>query len=176
MEYLVNARRGLEREADYEKRNDIVEKWEFLDVPPFGNGNLSMHLLWSDGRQARWEEGFDRNWETDHSLSQVISSALLLYRCAATFDTTIKTWGQKGYKAVWHLNLLHKPTGQRVGLGEHKGAAGFWTVHSSLEVVDNGQKEAIPQTFLDDIKELLEYLVSDVCAHPYDGLVAGSVA
>lgn len=34
----------------------------------------------------------------------------------------------------------------------------------------------MPTEFRDDVQNLLAYLCSKNCAHPYDGVVAGSVA
>ena len=34
----------------------------------------------------------------------------------------------------------------------------------------------LPKEFKDDLIELMNYLVSNECAHPYDNLVAGGVA
>lgn len=62
----------------------------------------------------------------------------------------------------------YEKTGEIVIFGEHKAGSSFWTKFVNIKDV--------PKEFLKDLKELIEYLVSDEVSHPYDGVVAGSIA
>lgn len=160
-----------DRNAGYEWRDRVLEKWSTdTDQVPFGCGNLDLRLAWVGG-QSMWltsNELACRPWGSWKSMSDMIRSPSLLYRLACTFPATVRTTGADGYKSVWHLNVIHS-SGVRIGFGEHKGAAGFWSDFHSLEDIPSPE-------LLADLKDLIDYLVSDVCAHPYDGLVAGNIA
>lgn len=162
------------RNADYDWRDRIVSKWKVNeDQAPFGMGNLASHFGWIDG-ESRWitdDESRTIPWHNIKRMYSMIPSERLLYRIACTFEAEVSFWGPEGYKAVWWVSLVHKPTSVRLGLSEHKGGASFWTSFYSL----NG-KHAPPAEFLVDTKDMIDYFVSGVCAHPYDGLVAGHVA
>jgi len=64
--------------------------------------------------------------------------------------------------------LLHKSSGKGISFSEWKGAAGFWLPDTDSAKVNKELKA--------DLIELMNYLISEKCAHPYDNLVAGSVA
>ena len=167
----------MDRNADYEWRDRIREKWSTdEDQQGFGNGNLASHLVWVNGESC-WKTSKERqlmSWGDYESMYAVISSPNLLYRIACTFDVETAFFGESGYKAVWHINLKHK-SGVRVGFGEHKGGSGFWTEFYAMEEGPHCENPPT-QELLDDIKDLIDYFASDVCAHPYDGVVAGQVA
>lgn len=164
-----------DRNADYEWRDSVLEKWSTdPDQSPFGCGNLNSHLVWIDGK-SQWlplQELVSRSWKSYQSMSRIVTSPDLLYRLACTFPATIELSGPVGYKCVWAVGVIHK-SGVRICFGEHKGAAAFWSDFSSL---DDPRFPVPSPEFLADLKDLVDYLVSDVCAHPYDGLVAGCIA
>ena len=165
------------RNADYDWRDRVISKWSVnKDQTPFGMGNLASHFGWVGG-ESRWitdEELRTISFSNIKNMYSMIPSERLLYRIACTFEADVSFFGPGGYKSVWWVSLLHKPTCARLGLSEHKGAASFWTSFYSLNGVDG--KHTPPAEFLADTKDLIDYFVSDVCAHPYDGLVAGHVA
>ena len=66
---------------------------------------------------------------------------------------------------VWTAYVKHKASGKIFGFSEHKGATTYRMPTMELE-----------DEWVDDYIELLDLLCSDHCLHPYDGLVAGSVA
>jgi hypothetical protein len=107
------------------------------------------------------------DWKRFPLMSSVISSALLLYRTLCLFGAPVKV-EHANYKCIWWVCLRHIETGEYLVLGEWKGAAGTWTeYHSAKE---------LPKAFRQDILLLLNELCAPDCPHPYDGLVAGSVA
>ena len=96
-------------------------------------------------------------------LSCVISSPLLLYRLRCLFPVEVQEVDR--YKSVWEAEVVHKASGRILGFGEHKGAP---RVYLSP---DEPNRE-----FVEDGIELLNLLCDPRCPHPYDGIVAGSVA
>lgn len=166
--YICNPNLNLERNADYKRHAQIQAKWLPLDTTCEGIGNIRP-LFDTEKNKFFFESTKHKgNRDKDLSMWQVISSPFLLYRLLTTFKAPVETLGPEGYKCIWWITLKHKETGEVLSFGEWKGAAGIWTrFHSSTE---------LPKAFKRDTLEILNYLVSDTCAHPYDGLVAGSVA
>ena len=170
--YLVNCDYIQERNANYERRKAIEELFEpdpEQNFPNGANGNVS-HELGIDPNTLKSE--FINEIERIRkyaSLYQAIPASLLLYRLICTFGPIkLHCEGNKGYKMVWYYALKHKKTNTPIVFDEWKGAAGFHTsFHSFTEMSEELQK---------DICTLVDYLLSDECGHPYDGLVAGSVA
>ena len=72
------------------------------------------------------------------------------------------------YKSLWEYPLQHKETKEYLTLLEYK--AGF-TINAKFT-----KPEQLPESFAFDLLELLNFLVSDQIAHPYDGTLAGTVA
>ena len=99
-------------------------------------------------------------------MSKMMSPSLWLYRLIATFFFAPTC--EDNYKMIWEYSLQHKESGQKVMFSEWKGAAGFW-----MSETNNKKLNA---DFKKDLVELCNYLCSNKCAHPYDGLVAGEVA
>jgi len=95
-----------------------------------------------------------------------MSPALLLYRLIATFFGN-PVCGDN-YKSIWDYNIIHKHSGKLLNFSEHKGAIVFWLPESRFTQLHHH--------FKNDLIELMTYLSSSECAHPYDNLVAGSVA
>lgn len=170
--YLVNCELGLERDANYKGASEVQALFEATDKDIEGCGNLCSDVaINAKTHKASWNErGYLGKEETHIGLYRAIPSALLMYRLACLFPGSIKTEGSKGYKVVWQFNLIHKPTGTQITFGEWKGASLFWTKFYGCK------DKNIPDGFLKDVQKLISYLVSKNAAHPYDGLIAGSVA
>lgn len=166
-QFCVNPDYVADRTGNYARRDKIAAKWKNLDSFVDGNGNCHSQFYFDTKEQT-----FVFNTEYKHNDDRyiapyrVISPALLLYRLIATFFASPKC--EDGYKMIWHYNLTHKETGKQVSFSEWKGAIGFW-------VSDYAHTELNPK-FKADLIELMNYLISNECAHPYDNLVAGSVA
>ena len=97
---------------------------------------------------------------------EIISSANLLYRLCCLFrKLPVDIEGPSGYKLVWTAYVKHKASGKVFGFSEWKGATTYRMPTMKLE-----------DEWVDDWIELLDLLCSDHCPHPYDGLVAGSIA
>jgi len=151
-----------------------TDKWEpQMDMDADGNGNIKPVMDRDTGKFLFKEYDFGKGnyaeFQEDYaSISEAISSAMLLYRLLCHYKCTVISEGPDGYKTVWWVTLKHKATGEMLTFGEWKGAAGVWTkfVH---------QKEA-PKVFIKDMLLLLEELCAQDCPHPYDRCVAGSIA
>ena len=167
--FLVNAEYCGDRTGNYALRDKINEVWEFTtDQDRETNGNINSRFYFNIKKQTfefSDESGlyFNKNYA---SISRMISPALLLYRLIATFFGAPRC--EDNYKMIWHYTVKHKPSGKLLTLSEWKGAAGFW--------LPDVYHDKLTREFKDDIIALMNYLVSDKCAHPYDNLVAGSVA
>lgn len=169
--YLVNCEYSREREADYDARDKVLSKFEGTNVgdPSGTNGNLASCVAVSKKTgKVKLGDTFSARSDLTAPLYQAIPSALMLYRLCSTFEGKVESYGSEGYKCVWAFAVKHKETGEIIYFGEHKGATSFWTKYYSAKDLDSAFKK--------DLVELLNYLLSPNCAHPYDGLVAGSVA
>lgn len=174
--YLVNCDYVGERNANYERRKAIEVLFEPDPEQNFPNssGNVS-HELVIDPQTLKSKflktgiEGLRERTEKYASLYQAIPSALLLYRLICTFGPVkLNCNGNEGYKMVWHYSLTHKNTNTPIVFSEWKGSSGFhMAFHTFTDMPEEVQK---------DICTLVDYLLSNECGHPYDGLVAGSVA
>jgi hypothetical protein len=165
-----------ERNANYEKRKAIEELFEpdpEQNFPNGANGNISFELnVDRQTRKSEFLKSGNLNSFTEQKyaqLYQAIPAALLLYRLICTFGPVkLNCEGNQGYKMVWYYSLKHKKTNTPIVFDEWKGSSGFHTTfHTFTDVPEELQK---------DICVLIDYLLSDECGHPYDGLVAGSVA
>ena len=111
------------------------------------------------------ETGSDYNPDFRHAWL-IISSANLLYRLCCLFQNLpVDITGPSGYKVVWTAYVKHKASGKVFGFSEWKGAALYRMPTRELE-----------DEWVDGWIELLDLLCSDHCPHPYDGVVAGSIA
>lgn len=176
--YLVNCDYIQERNANYEKRKVIEELFEpdpEQNFPNGANGNVSFELnidrntLKSEFKKTGDLENLAVRLKKSAQLYEAIPAALLLYRLICTFGPVkLHCEGNEGYKMVWYYALKHKKTNTPIVFDEWKGSSGFHTsFHTFTEMSEELQK---------DICTLVDYLLSDECGHPYDGLVAGSVA
>ena len=166
-QFAVNPDYSAERTGNYELRNKIASKWANINGGGDGCGNVHHEFYFDTEKQTfifsdKGLHGDERYLST----YQIISPALFLYRLIATFFGSPKC--EDGYKRIWEYNLLHKETGKSISFSEWKGAAGFWLPEYTY-------KKLTPQ-FRADLIELMNYLISNECAHPYDGLVAGGIA
>lgn len=151
----------------YAKRDKVAAKWQPIDRSDGTCGNISYVLMVKDdGKIAR--RPANKSFELrDPTMGQIMPSAMWLYRLACTFAVAPDMQGPEGYKCVWHVTLQHKESGKRFTLYDYK--AGFSVGSDSSDF--KADKE-----FIRDAIELLNYLASDACVHPYDGTAAGSVA
>ena len=171
--YLVNADYNHRRNANYELRDKINELFEPVEIPLIGmNGNVAAEFAVNKetltGKFGRIPWGDPAAKEVEY-LYRAIPSCLLLYRLICTFGPTkLNCRGNEGYKMVWEYPLKHKETGEFVVFDEWKGGSTFHTRFYSTE--------DLPESYKNDLTTLINYLISNECAHPYDGVVAGSVA
>lgn len=167
--YIIQPEYIQDRNGDgiYAKAAKITAKWVPSQENEGGNGNV---------RPTFNEKTGEFLFSTLHSefkngycgMYKVMSSAMLLYRLLCLFQAKVTSEGPDGYKCIWWITLRHKRTDETVTFGEWKGAAGIWTKHLSIN--------ELSETYKADLLELLNLLYSKTCPHPYDGLVAGSVA
>jgi len=166
-QFSVNPDYIQERTGDYELRDKIATKWENSIKHENGSGNVGHEFYFDVNKQSFVFVEYPANKEDNYiAMYRIMSPALLLYRLIATFFGTPKC--EDDYKMIWRYNIIHKATGKLISFLEWKGAIGFW-----LPDYDHKKLNA---EFKNDLIELMNYLVSDKCAHPYDNLVAGSVA
>lgn len=161
--YLTNCEQKNERSADYKAAKEVINLFQSTEFDSdISHGNLCADLYIDQKKRAHFKQIKD-----GVGLYRAIPSALLMYRLSCLFPGQIKTYGQSGYKFVWQFSFKHLESGNYIIFGEWKGGSLFWTKHD---------KETVPKEFERDILKLINVLVSDDCAHPYDGLVAGGVA
>jgi len=168
--YIVEPRYIQERNKDsiYTKASRITDKWEPSNQDEGINGNVRPIYTVATGKFSFKDQDSPFHDDKTRGMYEVIPSSLLLYRLLCLYKAEVITEGPDGYKCIWWITLKHKATGDKLTLGEWKGAAGIWTSYYSLK--------ELPSSFKKDILSLLNLLVSETCPHPYDGLVAGSVA
>jgi hypothetical protein len=178
--YLVNCSIGIprseERDADYARIKKVSSAWK-----PIKNadacGNFTIGMLYDASKREFVKVATSKDGNTDYKkidaleaggcipVYRVMPSALWLYRLLCLFPCKVKSEGPEAYKLVWSVSLQHKATGLSFTFYEWKG--GFTCGHLN---------ETEPKAFIKDVMELLNLLASDQCLHPYDGVVAGSVA
>jgi hypothetical protein len=159
-EYLTNATMSHKRKPStaYEIQSKISNKWT-----PVPRGTIDL----CGNVRPSYNKVFSFIGD-NYSMFEVIPSSLLLYKLLCLYKAKVHSEGPEGYKTVWSICLQHKKTKEILMFSEWKGAAGIWTRFYT--------QEELPQAYKEDLIELLNHLVSDNCLHPYDGLVAGSVA
>ena len=99
---------------------------------------------------------------------QTISSAMALYCLGSLYHVNVQLNGPDGFKNVWKIPLEHKESSFVVIFGDSKGA---FTIYSKLS-----SHEDVPESAKRDLLELLNILANGKCPHPYDRVIAGSVA
>lgn len=171
--YLTNCIFAQKRDADYKTLEELkkifVPAKMSLAQRSGSDGNLAMHVkIDRETKRVSFTKDWISSGEGVASLYEAIPSALALYRLCTYDEVQVEAYGQEGYKCTWMTGLVHAPSGRLILFGEHKGAFSFWTHNSSEELKD--------KAFIKDLSSFLSYLIGDNFAHPYDGLVAGSVA
>lgn len=188
------------KDSVYARATKQVAKWEGVIHPDqefIGNVGMNLKYNKEDGGFVFQPDSAPTDWDKFPLMSSVISSALLLYRLLCLFGSpaaqhaqlklpatiianrrilwdnpAVKVEPASGddghYKCIWWFTLRHKKTGEYLELGEWKGAPGIWTKYHGAD--------EMPKSFRQDTLLLLNELCSPDCPHPYDGLVAGSVA
>ncbi len=168
-DFSVNPDYAADRTGNYDLRDKIAAKWQNTDDEFSGCGNVHSMFYFDTKKQTFF---FSKDYISHEKVSEfiplykVMSPALFLYRIIATFFGTPKC--ADSYKSIWGYDLIHKASGKGINFSEWKGAIGFWLPEPSHKV--------LTAEFKADIIELMNYLASNECAHPYDNLVAGSVA
>jgi hypothetical protein len=171
LEYIIQPNLFCERNANYEKQKYITSVFtngNYNDVPHFTCGNIKIHFVY-DKNTSKFKiinKSIYPLPDDCVSTSNVISSALVLYRLLAIFGPMTITSDR--YKSVWNVVLYHYSTKKIITLYDYKGAFSFGSEFSNIEDV--------PESLLNDIIELLNLICSDESPHPYDGCVAGSIA
>lgn len=166
-EFSVNPLYTQERTGNYERRDAILIKWEFSKGDVSGCGNVNNQCYFDTKKQSFIFS--DESLYMDKSfipMYRIMSPALLLYRLIATFFGSPKC--EDGYKSIWNYTIKHTESGKQLNFSEWKGAIGFWLPEYTYT--------KLSEQFRNDLIELLNYLVSQECAHPYDNLVAGCIA
>ena len=175
-DYLVKPVFIQERKGDYSLLEKIKNfKWIEDEDEGFGGcGNacseLKVHRKThrpSFGRKTVLDKGFHDDEKKYVAFYQAIPSCLLLYRLGCLFEGRPYFSGSDGYKVTWSFSLVHT-SGERITFGEWKGGALFWLLA--------GGPNDLSKDFKKDVLDLLGVLLHKNCPHPYDELVAGSVA
>jgi hypothetical protein len=160
----------LDDEA-YERRDAIAGKWiPFHKDEGSFCSNFSMRLSVAKDGTISWNKA---NKDPDiHGpwIHDIMPSAMWLYRLACVFKPVVQFDGPEGYKLVWSAAFCHVKTGVEIQFYEWKGGFTFGARGPK------GNVSPEDPVFIEDCLELLNFLASDECPHPYDGVVAGSVA
>ena len=145
--------------TEYEQRDDIRARFEVFDGDTALCGNVRA-VFDTNGKATLKGDGIPAY--------EQISSALALYRCISLFETGVNNGHADFYKMNWMITVKHQDTGEYLGLGEWKGGFQIFTrAHTYSD---------LPKSFIEDVEQLLTFLVSPTMPIGYDGTVAGSVA
>ena len=167
--YLVSPPYIAKRIEDERLQDGIVSKWQFRPKAPHLHNNLATQSLRFDTEKNAFIlcEPFSSFRKPYVSAARVIASSLALYRLLCLFKKP-PVVPQNAYKSLWEYPLQHRESKTFLTLLDYK--AGF-TINSLFS-----EPEDLPESFAFDLLELLNFLVSDQIAHPYDGTLAGTVA
>lgn len=186
--YKIDPPRHCERVDDtvYKIARHICAKWQpvkrsdlrieditgmnFLEISNMDQPRYTKGIYYSEiDKQVYLKDksvATSADWPLGNESSVLISSHLLMYRLCCLFKGHVDVSGPQGYKSVWEVYMRHKSTGQLISFTEHKGSPSFYS--SIFPPTDS--------EFDGDWVDLLNLLLDRECPHPYDGLVAGSVA
>lgn len=93
-----------------------------------------------------------------------ISSAFVMYKLACLFPSPTMFYNIDNYKNVWHITLKDVKTDEMITIYDWKGGISFGECQeSSKETIKN-------------LKKFIKLYILGDCPHPYDNLIAGSVA
>lgn len=93
-----------------------------------------------------------------------ISSAFVMYKLACLFHGVTITYSIDGYKSVWCVILRDRETNETITIYDWKGGVGFG------ECQDSSEKT------IENLREFIKLYILGKCPHPYDNVIAGSVA
>lgn len=145
-----------------DKGFEIIENLDEIEDKIMENNNLT-----KDEKIERYLKESSKNKKKRYnSFSHCISPHMLLYRCCCTFPDNILINDE--YKQIWTCWLKNKETSDVILISEWKGTPYLGLNYTKIN--------ELHKDFLNDILELLNYLLSDQCVHPYDNLVAGTIA
>lgn len=171
--HCIQPRNGDDKAGERMRKLFVpATKKEYEGTPTMGNLKLFSYFNGKTKRVVitkKWPDYLTLKKSGHAALYQCISAALALYRAICLFPRpNVICEGSEGYKYPWALPLKHVETGEILVLCEWKGGFGFHTrFHSPQEA---------PKAFLRDTCRLLTLMMSSKCPHPYDKVVAGSVA
>lgn len=166
--YLIAPAYAAERKGNYDLRDKTSSKWQQIEIGTMNLfcGNICAQTYF-DTKESKFKFGeYEYKNKNHYLVSQTIPSSLALYRLICTFFAAPIV--EDNYKTVWAYPLQHKTSGEIVLFSEFKGAFNFQMKQTSID--------KLPYILGSDLLELLNYLASEQCAHPYDELTAGSVA
>ena len=169
--YLVQPKFVDDRRADYETGKYLQDAFECLKTSNHSfNGNISYNIgVHKETMKIKFFSRMVYGNQDYVSLHQAIPASLALYRTICMFpNPRVFTEGSEGYKVTWGIILKHRKTGALLEIREWKGAFGIGTTYTNIN--------DLPEEFKKDMEIFLNLLLSDKSPHPYDGLVAGSVA
>lgn len=182
-EYLTNPPYIADRTADYDAQEKINEAFRCLgpEDEEYKNiyslcGNIHDSFFINKETKKAFASKADyfsnerKQLEITHErLYKAMSAALLLYRTICVIKSPhVFTDGADGYKVPWKIYLYHNKTKKILCISEWKGAISFRTEFHSMNEV--------PDEFLKDMLLFMDTVFGDNSPHPYDSLVAGSVA
>jgi hypothetical protein len=168
-EYFVQPPCSTARLKDTGFQEGIKAKWQVRPKSAHLHNNLATDGLYYNTEKKSFIFGGKFDWRNPSLLSpyQVIASSLVVYRLMCLFHKP-PVVPKEPYKSLWEYRLQHRETKEYLTLLEYKAGFTINARHSSAS--------ALPESFAFDMLELLNFLVSDQIAHPYDGTLAGCVA
>ncbi|MEN9612254.1 MAG: hypothetical protein RLZZ628_3068 [Bacteroidota bacterium] len=165
--YLVSPPVMSPRVTDETLQTHISLKWEYVPQAVRLHGNLSLYLQYNLEKKAfEWVENPQFRLDTTF-VFEVMSAALVVYRLMCLFLEPPRI-SKDAYKTLWEYPLKHVATGNTFILLDYKASLSLSTKFSHCS--------EMPPDFAKDVLELLNFLVSNQVTHPYDGVLAGTVA
>ncbi|KAG5178059.1 hypothetical protein JKP88DRAFT_248354 [Tribonema minus] len=169
--YLVEPLALMDRvdETVTARAEAVMQKWQRISKDELPAGaqceGMPLDIYWNKKTgKAEITEWIDRS--DDHVIHGfVLSSALMLYRLQCISGTACVHIQGEGYKCVWEVYMLHKATNRVMWFHDYKG-----TFYCRFQ---RGPK---PEQYQADGLELINLLFAPNCPHPYDGIIAGTVA
>jgi hypothetical protein len=189
--YLVNAPYIMGRKANYRAGAKIRKAFssvnskdkpveQLLETQGWYNGNVDSQMTINNKtRKLSFgdapsflsvpPEEYQKFERENTRLWKALPASLALYRTICMFNNpVVECEGNNGYKVPWTMHLLHTESNTVIAMREWKGGFGIGLPHY--------EHTKMPLSLKRDLTLLVETLVSDRSPHPYDGVVAGSVA
>jgi len=152
------------RAKNYDQQDSIKTKWEYIDAHENAMDSYNGLIVTRDS-EKRWEWGkLPNDKSTSKHIFDVISSNEMMYKIACMFGKV--GFYENPYKRLWYSILRHKESQEQLYIGDAKGGVSIGCSKYHLD-------KKFPRA---DIEELLSFLCSYNVLHPYDGVIAGSVA